>query len=79
MAPRMASRRGPVLALQAFARAVPAGQVQVGLALLGGETICDEKRMDGTINVALSMAGKVGADMPKVITFITSAFLMISE
>lgn len=46
---------------------------------LGGETICEEKRMDGTIKVALSMAGDAGAEVPSVITFITNAFLIITE
>jgi hypothetical protein len=46
---------------------------------LGGEIICDEKRIEGTINEALSMAGSTGADMPRVMTFMTNAFLMIIE
>ena len=45
----------------------------------GGATICDEKRMDGTITALLSIAGNAGADMPKVMTFMTRAFLMITE
>lgn len=44
----------------------------------GGATICDEKRMDGTITALLSIAGNAGADIPKVITFMTNAFLMIT-
>ena len=35
--------------------------------------------MEGTINEVLSIAGSVEAFMPKVITFITSAFLMVTE
>ena len=50
-----------------------------GRDVLAGATDCDEKRMDGTINVALSITGDTGADMPKVMTFITNAFLMIIE
>lgn len=45
----------------------------------GGATICDEKRMEGTITALLSIAGNAGADIPKVITFMTNAFLMITE
>ena len=50
-----------------------------GFAPVADTLIFDEKRMEGTINEALSIAGIIGADIPRVITFITSAFLMITE
>jgi hypothetical protein len=50
-----------------------------GSAALVGEIILEEKRIEGTINELLSMAGKPGVEVPRVMTFITRDFLIVNE